>query len=262
MKLTHLLILFSFGLCQAATINFNVTDTTLLSNDTNSITDTGAASSSFSVAYSNPASSYTTAAIATTPIQSHTNTYTVTTDLSNVTSAVDGVTVGPASATFTFTLTATTTDYSLYGLGSHLGHASTSGDNDPHFYDGDITLSVTAGSGTGSNVVWTLNGISVVNMFRDNLVGQPINYSLDAGTTQTTNGNGVGGHLIPVGGTTPNTVFLDVPTFTPVSGDDGDLGFTVGSLTFSLSAEVIPEPTSSALLGLAGLALVTRRRRA
>ena len=55
----------------------------------------------------------------------------------------------------------------------------------------------------------------------------------------------------------------DPVSFTISGGNPGSNGFGVDTLTatFDLSATAVPEPSSMALLGLVGIAAVSRRRR-
>ena len=143
---------------------------------------------------------------------------------------------GPASASFSFALTFSSSDGNIVNIGS-LGIDGASDTTNAIESGEAITISVSQ----SASPYFTLEGIRTNQMYGDG----------DARSSEATN---------PISGANPNFFFPSaVTSHTVTNVDAGTDTFGVGFITFRVIA--VPEPSSSALLGLAGLGILVRRRR-
>lgn len=104
-----------------------------------------------------------------------------------------------------------------------------------------------------SFTIWNYAGVD-----NSDIQDVTVNY----GTTASL-GSSLGGYTIPNSGSNPTTIpfstisarYIELDIATSYSGDNQRLGFT------EIEFNAVPEPSTAALLGLVGLALILRRRR-
>jgi hypothetical protein len=124
-----------------------------------------------------------------------------------------------------------------------------------------ITLdSIVANSG------WTLNSVTKTNTL---VVGgdgrngsENVTFSVNGGTTFDLNGLGTSGTTTLTDARfTAFDAAGDTLSLTTTAGNAGKLNFRNIAFSLDVTATPIPEPSSTALVGLGGLALILRRRR-
>ncbi|MGJ8678675.1 MAG: PEP-CTERM sorting domain-containing protein [Akkermansiaceae bacterium] len=160
--------------------------------------------------------------------------------------------IANGSADFQFVVTMTDADFSITGndwfstsIAPDGGTAAVGGRN--------TTIDISANSGTGyaiGQANWAYDGVA---------------------TTGATSGTYTAGDIITSELTSSATTPLTTDDMWSITGADGDSILTVakngpnsaGRENFGLTIELtqVPEPSSAALLGLGGLALLIRRRR-
>lgn len=177
---------------------------------------------------------------------------------------LDAISVGTGAVTGT-----------LFSLSSSSGGASTfTGNDGAHQGPTAPTDGFTAAQLNDWNAafsgtdVWTYTFTGL-----DNSLSYDISIAIGHSTDANTTGGSFGGDLsgsIAIGA---NSTATHISSFTGLTtGGDGTISFTYGDVggessiapgfsALRISAVAVPEPSSTALFGLAGLALILRRRR-
>jgi len=179
---------------------------------------------------------------------------------------LDGL--GIADDTFSFTVTATylegtTFDGTTLTLGTTAGTVTTSGTGGLNWGSGD--------SDEGDSLVFSLSGVSYTRgeNGKNDVIFNGFTQTLSAGNNNVTD--------IVIGEGTDFVLYDDATRFTDldntvtdtsqyvynyITRESGGAIVSLRDLDFSFQLEdTIPEPSSAALLGLGGLALIARRRR-